>query len=247
MGFGLLTVGYLLVSVLHLTAQAIGLGGFASLAGYALIFYALSKLVSYQRTFLYAKWLSVAALIPALYDCVCNVADLLLLELPIMAEPWVSIFKWSDFLLDIVFLFAVLYAIRMLGVEVGLKSTAVAALRDTLVVGLYAALYIVWNFPLPEAARPYLTMSVQVFEFLVMLLMLLLFIQCAKNICPEGDEEVAPKRSRFEWVNRIGDAYDRTQTRLREQSKADGAEFMRRRHEKKREKQQQKKNRKGKH
>ncbi len=241
MGFGLLTVGYLLISVLRLTAEALGIGGFASLAGYALLFYALCKLESYQRAFVYAKWLSVAAMLPALYHSICNVLDMLLLEVPLFCEPFLTVFTWADFLLEMTFLFAVLYGIRMLGVEVGLKSTAVSAMRDAIFVALYAALFIVWNLPLPDAVRPYLTMSVQVFEFLIILLMVLLFIQCAKNICPAGDEEVAPRRSRFEWVNRIGDAYDRTHTRLKEQSKKDGADFALRRHEKKLEKQQKKK------
>lgn len=241
MGFGLLTVGYLLISVLHFTAEALGIGGFALLAGYALLFYALCKLESYQRAFAYAKWLSAVAMLPALYESVCNVVDLLLLDLPLFGEPVATVFLWADFLLEMTFLFAVLYGIRVLGVEVGLKSTAVSAVRDAFFVGIYAALYIVWNFPLPAHIRPYLTMSVQVFEFLIILLMVLLFIQCAKNICPAGDEEVAPRRSRFEWVNRIGDAYDRTHTRLKERSKKDGADFALRRHEKKLEKQQKKK------
>ena len=61
---------------------------------------------------------------------------------------------------------------------------------------------------------------------------LVLLLQCAKNICAEGDEEVAPKRSRFGWINRIGDAYSRVHDELNEKSHADGEAFMQRRMQK---------------
>jgi hypothetical protein len=74
-----------------------------------------------------------------------------------------------------------------------------------------------------------------------------LLLRCAKNICAEGDEEVAPKPSRFAWVNRMSDSYNQTMDKLKKNSRADGDAFMRQRMEKKQQKnnnQQRKKKKK---
>jgi len=68
---------------------------------------------------------------------------------------------------------------------------------------------------------------------------LILLLQCAKNICAEGDEEVAPRPSRFGWINRIGDAYNRVHDELNEKSHADGEAFMQRKMEKQAQQQEQ--------
>lgn len=61
---------------------------------------------------------------------------------------------------------------------------------------------------------------------------LFLIVTCAKDICPAGDEEVAPKRYRFEWLNRIGDAYERNRQRSIERTTKEAEEALRRRQEK---------------
>ena len=60
-----------------------------------------------------------------------------------------------------------------------------------------------------------------------------LLLRCAKNICAEGDEEVASKPSRFAWINRIRDSYDKTMDKLKENSRADGDAFWHKHMEKK--------------
>jgi hypothetical protein len=60
---------------------------------------------------------------------------------------------------------------------------------------------------------------------------LLLLINCAKDICPAGEEEQPIKRSRFQIINRIGDAYERNQQRAVERTMQEAEEKMRRRQE----------------
>ncbi len=242
MGFGYLTIGYLTASLLYLTAQALGVGSLASIAGYALMFYGLSTLHRYHKAFLPARFLALACAVLSVYDVIVDAAELFLFDLPILQEPIQLAMHWSGFCTEILLLLATLWAVRALSTLVGLGSLSAAALRDMIFVGLYAVLYLLCNLPLFVSARSYLVLSMQLCQLAVIVFVLLLFLQCTKNICPAGDEEVTPRRSRFSFVNRLTDAYDRTHERMTEQARADGAEFQRRREEKKRQRELRKKN-----
>ena len=76
-----------------------------------------------------------------------------------------------------------------------------------------------------ETLLPYLSMSMGLFNLVYLISNVALLLRCAKNICAEGDEEVAPKPSRFEWINRIGNSYNQTMEKLKENSRADGDAF----------------------
>ena len=96
------------------------------------------------------------------------------------------------------------------------------------------------NLSFAASFRQYLTFSTVLFNIAWLALNLLLIVSCAKNICPAGDEEVTPRRSRFEWINRMGDAYEESHTKLREQARHDGEE-LRRRHEERKHRKKKKK------
>jgi hypothetical protein len=81
------------------------------------------------------------------------------------------------------------------------------------------------------------------FNLLYLISDIVLLLRCAKNICAEGDEEVAPKPSRFAWINRMSESYNQTMDKLRANSRADG-EAIRHRYE---EKKQQKNNKNKQH
>ena len=68
-----------------------------------------------------------------------------------------------------------------------------------------------------------------------------LLMRCAKNICAEGDEEVAPKPSRFAFINRMSESYSRTMENFRANSRADGEAIRHRYEEKKQQKNSKKK------
>ena len=236
MGFGYLLLGYLITFVIYLTVQALGIGSLATLLGYAMMCYGLFSLNRYHNAFAIAKWTAVVRLCLVPYAVLTDASSLFLFNLPILGGVWESVVQWIGFCVEIVFLLAMLYAVRMLADSIELKKLSNAALRNTLFVGAYAILYLVWNLPFAELIRPYLTFSVQLMNLAVIFFNILLLLQCTKSICREGDEEVTPKRSRFEWINRMGEAYEKAHTKLNEQAKADGEAFMRRREEKKKNK-----------
>ena len=239
MGFGYLLLGYLVTFVIYITASAVGIGSVALLLGYVLMLLGLWRLCRYQAAFAMAKWLTFPLLLTALYAGVKDLCTLLLWNDP-FGKGVASVMEWASFLLIVVFHFAMLYGIRMIAMEVGLPKIATLATSNTLAVGLYAALYLVGSMPfVGESVRPYLTLSVTLFNLVFIISDLILLLQCAKNICAEGDEEVAPRPSRFGWINRIGDAYNRVHDELNEKSHADGEAFMQRKMEKQAQQQEQ--------
>ena len=165
-----------------------------------------------------------------------------MLHLPIVTPTITYVTEWITFLLMVFFNVALLYGIRMLAREVGLVHIAVKAVRNSVFVGLYAVLMLIAKLPiLPEGARSYLTLPIVMLDVVWVVLNLLLLVSCAKNICPAGDEEQQPKRSRFEWINRIGDTYERNRQRAIDSTTQEAEEVLRRRQEKRNQKNHSKK------
>ncbi|MBQ7335331.1 MAG: hypothetical protein IJW92_02525 [Clostridia bacterium] len=248
MGFGCLLLGYLVTFVLYITVQALNVGSLALLAGFGLMFYGLSLLNRYHPAFAGARWLLVPLFAVAVYRGAEDISALFLVKMPWqdgeLGAVLGSVMSWLTFFLLVFFQFAMLYGIRRLADSIELKKISETAIRNTLFVGIYAMLYVVCATPIPESVLPYLTLATNLVNLLCMIFNLLLLLNCNKSICREGDEEVAPKRSRFEWINRMGDTYDRTHRELRESARQSGEALKRRLDEKKNGKTDQKRRKK---
>ncbi len=236
MGFGYLLIGYLVAFLIYLTVQALGVGSLALLLGYLLMLYGLMTLSKYNSAFNASKWLLLPMLLGALYLLIADISTLFLLDIPIVGGTVRTVADWSIFLLGMVFQCALLYGIRMISDEVGIKKLSFAAMRNTVLIGIYAVLYISQSLEMSDSVKAYVVLFTNLFNLVWIIFNLILLLGCTKNICRAGDEEIEPKRSRFEWVNRVGDAYERTHQKMNEQARADGEAFMRRRQEKKKKK-----------
>ena len=242
MGFGYLLIGYLITFVLYITVNSLGFGGVALLLGYGVMFYALTQLTLYHRAFIYAKWVQLPLAVTALYALAESLSQSLLIPIPLVTPLMSAAFEWITFLLMVFFNLALLYGIRMLAREVGLLHIVVKAVRNSFFVGLYAILMLIARLPaLPEELRAYLTLPVVILDMVWVVLNLLLILSCAKNICPAGDEEQPPKRSRIEWINRIGDTYEKNRQRAIDSTTREAEEVLRRRQEKRNQKNNSKK------
>ncbi len=229
MGFGYLLLGYVIAFVIYITAAALGVGSLALLLGYSLMLYGLWSLTRYQRAFAAAKWMTIPLILTALYFAIGDACTLFLWQNPI-APSVKSAVEWGAFALIVIFHFFMLYGIRMIATDVGLPKTATLAASNTMAVGLYAVLYLVGNMPfVGESIRPYLTLSVTLFNLVFIISDIVLLLQCAKNICAEGDEDMPDRPSRFAWINRMIHAYSSVHESLNEKSRADGEAFMQRR------------------
>lgn len=240
MGFGYLFIGYLLTFVLKLTLDALGWGAVALLAGYAVMLWGLWLLTHYQSAFAWAKWTLIPLIVTACYDLLGSFDETFLWGLPIFGGVVEMVYQWVTLALIIFFNLAMLYGIMMLAREVELKHIATKAIRNAVIVGLFGVLQAVAYLPIPAQIKGYFALPVLLLDILWIVCNLLLLISCAKNICPAGDEDQPAKPYRFAFLNRIGDAYDRTRQRAVDTSRRDAEEYLRRRQEKRERKKKKK-------
>lgn len=214
MGFGYLLIGYLITFVIHMTLEALGLGSLALLVGYGTMMLGLFQLNRYHSAFAYAKWMLPVLMLTAVYDGIASLSENMLLELSFINAAVGEAVGWVTFVTVILYHFALLYAIRALAEEVELPVLRVKTMRNMLIVGLYAVIYLLAELPLfGETVRAYLLYPAVLLQLAWILFNLLLLLQCAKDICPEGEEDPAPKRYRWNLLNRIGDAYESNRQR----------------------------------
>ena len=205
------------------------------------MFYGLSSLNRYHTTFAIPRWIAAIQLVPSLWFALLDASNLFSFKLPFVNNTVTLVMEGVAFALEILFLMSMLYAIRMLAESIELKKISFAAIRNIIFVGVHAALSIVADLPALKGIEQYLTLSRVLLELVMLVSIAWLLLSCAKNICREGDEEVTPRRSRFGWVNRMADTYEKTHNKLNEQARADGEAFMRRRREKQQNKRKKKK------
>ena len=213
MGFGYLAIGYLVTFILYIPAYGLGVGGFALLIGYGIMLLGLARLEAFHRSFAIAKWVQIPLIVTALYTSMHSLATLFWWNVPLFHNTILnSVIEWSEFALQIFFNFAVLYAIREIAKEVEIPRIASAGLRNMIFVCGYTVLYIVGKMNIAQIGG-YLNLSISVIKLVWIICNLFLMITCAKDICSADDEDMPPKRYRWEFLNRIGDAYERNHNR----------------------------------
>ena len=232
MGFGYVFIGYLMAFVLENTVKGLGVSGAAALLGYGAMFVGLLTLSLYHADFKGAKWSLIPLMLTAVYSIVASLSALFGWELgAFFGETVKNVVLWSTFFLLMFFQIALLYGIRMISESVGLKQITIKAVRNSIFVGLYVVLYVIAKcMPTQEIAQ-YFAFSMQILQLVYVFLNLLLLANCAKDICPAGEEDQPFKRSRFALVNKIGDAYERNQQRAVERTMRETEERLRRRQE----------------
>ena len=245
MGFGYVFIGYLTAFLLENTVKGLGVSGAAALLGYLAMLLGLLTLSLYHSDFKGAKWSLIPLMLTAVYDLLLSLSELLSFELGVIGNDLVkSCFSWSKLFLVMFFQIALLYGIRMIAESVELKQISIKATRNSIFVGLYAAAYVASQC-MPEGdAVQYLALSMTILQLVYMVLNLLLLANCAKDICPAGEEEQPIKRSRFAIINKIGDAYERNQQRAVENTMREAEEKLRKRQEARNKKKIQHKKRK---
>ena len=210
-----------------------GVGSLALIGGAALMFLGLRGLCRFNLSFIPAKWLTLGVVALGLCRLWQDAANWFSWQNPI-SNVMSGIITWASFVITLLVHFAMLYAIRVLALEVGLKKLASHAMYNTMGVGIWGALFLLCNMPsVGERLLPYLSFSMGLFNLLYLISNAVLLLRCAKNICAEGDEEVAPKPSRFAWINRMSESYSKTMDKLRANSRADG-EAIRHKYEERR-------------
>lgn len=235
MGFGYLLVGYLIAFLLKLPASVIDMGALALLFGYFLMWWGVHRLKLFCHSFVWAEWCLLPAALLGGYRVAEDLASLFLWDLPVLQGTVASAVSWAELLVIVLLHAALLAAVRELGLELELKHIAGAAVRNTVMICLYAVLYVLYTLPLEalKGIQPYLGLSLTVLNLAWVLCNLWLFLTCTKDICAEGDEEQEPKRYRWEFLNRINDRYAKNMKDASDRNRDEVEAFLRRRREKK--------------
>ena len=148
-----------------------------------------------------------------------------------------------EFFLIMVFHAALMSAIREIAMGVELPKIASAAIRNLIILALYAVVYIFYYVPglMGDAARGYLTLSMTLLNLAWIVCNLLLLLNCTKSIAAEGQEEIEPKRYKWEFLNRVGDRFEENMKKASESNRDAIEEHLRQKQEKKKKKEKKKK------
>lgn len=234
MGFGYLLLGYLIAFLLKILASGLGIGGVALLFGYVVMWYGISRLKLFCSSFVWAEWSMLPLLLIAVYRVLQDFAALFLWNMPWLSGNVASVAAWADLLLIVLMHAALLSSIRELAMGLELKHITVASMRNMILVGFYAFLYFFYQLPIGslDGIKPYLGPTMTLLNLIWLILNLWLFLTCTKDICAEGDEEIAPRRYRWELLNRIGDRFGENIQKAGDRNKEEIEQYLRRRNDK---------------
>ena len=220
MGFGYLFLGYLVTFLLHTVAGALGVGSLAMLVGCLLMWLGLKTLRLYCSGFVLAEWSLYSLLALSGYRLAEELSQMFLWSTSVFDNAE-TVMAWVEFALIMVFHAALLSALREIGMQVELQKISTAAIRNMILVSLYAVLYAWYWIPnlIGDTAKGYLTLSITLLNLGWIICNLWLLLTCAKDIVAEGQEEIEPKRYKWEFLNRIGDRFEENMKRAAESNR----------------------------
>ena len=229
MGFGWLFLGYVVSFLLYSVAAMLNVGFLAHLAGYLMILRGLWELRKYRREFC-IPLTAVCVLLPlVIWDALRELSETFLWRLPFLTETATAVVSWADFGMVLVVHFTLYYAISAIAGSVDLPRTVRDAIFDTVVGVGYAVLYIVSKLPALSSVAAQFSVPLTVLLLFWRICDVCLLVSCCKNICPAGDENVAPRRYRLEFLNRMGDAFANNFRRAADSTRQSREEALRNR------------------
>lgn len=223
MGFGLLFLGYLIAFLLYLNPYA----AVTRLVGYCVIFAALTKLRRHNRWFAFSQTAAIPLMVLALVDSVIDIITRIMGEgTPAAMTAATGGIETAMTLLLLVFHACLLMAVYTIAQDTELPSLATAARRNLVLIAAYAVLHGIWSLPVQLGDSYTVTLSLMVFvlQLIWTVANLILIFRCYMWICLEGDEDMAQKPSRFAFVNRFREKFERHNQKAAAEAQAYAAE-----------------------
>ncbi|MBR0443237.1 MAG: hypothetical protein IIX15_02755 [Clostridia bacterium] len=239
MGWGLLFIGYFLKFILGINPM---FDVVLTLPACVLMMIGLKKLSLYCHTFHYALWSTAllaavtvgggaaALLAPtgALPEMGASLVDWLRYATEAVARTnWIAL---AELIAAVLFHLALALGIKDIAVRVGVQKNAVRAMRNLVLVGLYAASFLLAKV-LPSLMGA-MTSTATIVHLVFALCNSVLLYSCYMRITPA--EETVPERkpSRFALINRLRNAYDEKTQKAIEDDRAYHTQQARERKEK---------------
>ena len=223
MGFGLLFLGYLIAFLLYLNPYA----AVTRLVGYCVIFAALTKLRRHNRWFAFAQTSAIPLMALALGDSVIDITTRIMGEgTPAAMTAATGGIETVMTLLLLVFHVCLLMAVYTIARDTELPSLATAARRNLVLIAAYAVLHGIWSLPVQLGDSYTVTLSLMLFvlQLIWTVADLFLIFRCYMWICLEGDEDMEQKPSRFAFVNRFREKFERHNQKAAAEAEAYAAE-----------------------
>ncbi len=219
MGFGFLLVGYAITYIFTL-----GMGGYlfaGMLIGGFLIYLGLSELRKYCPTFLYALIASILLILCSFYKTAAFF-NTNFIDIGINVEAIDPIFDVIKFAVDLALNITILYGIADLSKRVEYPETRQKAYRNMVFVGVYNLLQILLLIPntVFQKDKAFFMTLLLIFRLIYAVFNFILIFKCYARICPEGEEEMKRKPSRFEFINKMREKQDEREQKAIESTKA---------------------------
>ena len=219
MGFGPLLVGYIFTYLV-----SIGLGNYlfaGMLIGGFIMFLGLCELRKYCPTFLYAIIANVLLILVSFYETAVWFDDIFLLQSGIGSETISRVFDWITLAINLLFNLTLLYGIADLSKRVEYPETREKAYRNMIFVGVFNVFQILMLIPntVFDRDKGFFMTLLLIIQVIYTLFNAFLIFKCYAMICPEGEEDMHRKPSRFEFVNKMREKQDEREQKAIESTK----------------------------
>lgn len=203
MGFGPLLIGYFTQYVVSL-----GMGPFSfagMLVGFSLMLWAIWELREYCPSFIYALVTVILLLVCGVYEAAAYIDSALLLNIGISNADVLFAFDCIEFGLNVVFNLTLLFAIADLSKRVDYLKTRDMAFSNMVFVAGFNIFQLIMLIPgiLPVSEKGFFNTLLIFAQLLYAILNSVLIFRCYAMICPEGEEDMPRKPSRFAFINKL--------------------------------------------
>ena len=186
------------------------------------MFLGLFELRKYAPTFLYAIIADVLLILCSFYETAEYIDYAFLLGLGLHGGAVSNIFAWIELAVYLILNIALLYGIADLSRRVEYPETRQKAFRNMVFVVFYNIFYLMINLPnsIFAADLGFFMTLLLILQLIYAFFNIALIFKCYAMICPEGEEDMARKPSRFEFINKIREKQDEREQAAIESTKA---------------------------
>lgn len=241
MGFGLLLIGYMLVFV-----AGAGMGNYlfaGMLIGGFLMYLGLSELKKYSPAFIFALAGSVLIILCSFWGAAVWLDSFFALGWGISSGIFTTVYDWIKLAVNFAFNVAMLYGIADISKRVQLIEMRQKAVRNMIYLAVFNVYQIILFFPIEFIIKdqPLFFTILLILRLVYAIVNAWLLFRCYAMICPEGQEDMPKKRSRFEFINKIRDAKDAKEEKAIEEMKEYYESKLKAKNQKKKQKHKKKK------
>jgi hypothetical protein len=191
------------------------------LIGGFIMFLGLCELRKYCPTFLYAIIADILLILCSFYETAAWIDSEYLLDIGIHSALVSRVFDYIELAVNLWFNLSLLYSIADLSRRVEYPPTREKAYRNMIFVGVFYVMQILLLIPntVFDRDKAFFMTLLMILQVIYAFFNLLLIFKCYAMICPEGEEEMQRKPSRFAFVNKMREKQDEREQKAIESTK----------------------------